>query len=308
VRRWPRRLGLALVELSVFLTVASLIYNAATSGRDQPAAKLYAGPYVRVDGTSIAYRRWGTTGTPVLLVGGFVEPSWVWEQVGTLLGRRHRVYALDLPPFGFSERRGPYTLAHWTQLVVGFEQALGIVRPVLVGHSLGTAVVVSAEVADPHSAAGVVLLDGDALPGGHGPGWVTGLLVSPWYTSLYRIVTGSDWIFREGLKSAWGSGHRPFTNAFVDEWQRPFRVSGTASAFASMLGHGVQGVDLATLRRVHGPRLVVWGAEDDVDSVSAGRRTAAVLGSRFVAIPGAGHLSMLAAPGAVARAVSTLAG
>ncbi|MGH2932995.1 MAG: alpha/beta fold hydrolase [Gaiellaceae bacterium] len=308
MRRWLRRLGLALVELIVFLTVASLIYNAATSGRDQPAAKLYAGPYVRVDGTSIAYRRWGTTGTPVLLVGGFAEPSWVWEQVGTLLGRRHRVYALDLPPFGFSERRGPYTLAHWTQLVVGFEQALGIVRPVLVGHSLGAAVVVSAEVADPRSAAGVVLLDGDALPGGHGPGWVTGLLVSPWYTSLYRIVTGSDWIFREGLKSAWGSGHRPFTNAFVDEWQRPFRVSGTASAFASMLGHGVQGVDLATLRRVHGPRLVVWGAEDDVDSVSAGRRTAAVLGSRLVAIPGAGHLSMLAAPGAVARAVSTLAG
>jgi len=308
VRRWLRRLGLAVVELVLFLTVASLIYNAATSGRDEPAAKLYAGPYVRVDGTSIAYRRWGTTGSPIVLVGGFVEPSWVWAKVGSLLGRRHRVYALDLPPFGFSERRAPYTLAHWTTLVLGFEQALGMARPVLVGHSLGAAVVVSVEVADPRAAAGIVLLDGDALPAGHGPGWLTDLLVPPWYTSLYRLVSGSDWVFRQGLKSAWGSGHPPFTNAFVDAWQRPFRVSGTASAFASMLGHGVPGVDLATLRRVRGPRLVVWGAEDHVDSISAGRKTAAALGCRFVAIPGAGHLSMLAGPGAVAREISTLTG
>lgn len=308
MRRWLRRLGLAAVELFLFLTVASLIYNAATSGRSEPAGKLYAGPYVRVDGTSIAYRRWGATGSPIVLVGGFVEPSFVWAKVGAQLGRRHRVYALDLPPFGFSQRRGPYTLAHWTALVLGFEKALGIVRPVLVGHSLGAAVVVSAEVADRRSAAGVVLLDGDALPVGQGPGWITGLLVPPWYTSLYRIVTGSDWIFRQGLKSAWGNGHPPFTNAFLDEWQRPFRVSGTASAFASMVGHGVLGVDLATLRRLRGPRLVVWGADDHVDSISAGRKTAAVLGSRFVAIPGAGHLSMLAAPGAVADAIATLAG
>jgi pimeloyl-ACP methyl ester carboxylesterase len=302
--RWLRRLGLAVVELVVFLTVASLIYNAATSGRDRAARKLYAGPYVQVDGTAIAYRRWGRDGSPVVLVSGFIEPSWVWQKVGTLLGRRHHVYALDLPPFGFSERRGPYTLAHWTQLVLDFEKALRISRPILVGHSLGAAVVVSAEVADPRSAAGVVLLDGDALPGGHGPGFLTDLLVPPWYTSVYRIVTGSDWIFRRGLRSAWGSGSPPFTNAFIAAWQRPFQVQGTAAAFASMIGHGVQGVDLATLRRVRGPRVVVWGAQDHVDSVDAGRRTAAVLHARFVAIPGAGHLSMLAAPRAVARAIS----
>ena len=305
--KWLRRAGRAIVELVVFLTVASLIYNAATARRQTAATALYKGPFVRVDGTLLAYRAWGTHGSPVVLVGGFIEPSWVWREVGAILGRRHRVYALDLPPFGFSERRGPYTLAHWTQLLEGFEARLGIVRPVVVGHSLGAGVAVSAAVQAPARTSGIVLLDGDALPGGGGPRWLGDLLVPPWYTSVYRLVTGSDWIFRRGLRSAWGSGTPPFTKAFIHAWQEPFRVSGTASAFKSMLPHGVQGVSTATLARVRIPRLVVWGADDHVDSVTAGRRTAAILHARFVEIPAAGHLSMLAAPQAVARAIATFA-
>jgi pimeloyl-ACP methyl ester carboxylesterase len=305
--KWLRRLGVALAELIVFLTVASLIYNVATAGRVESATALYHGPFVRVDGTLLAYRRWGTHGSPLILVSGFIEPSSVWETVGAALGRDHRVYAPDLPPFGFSERHGPYTLAHWTRLLEGFETALRIDRPVLVGHSLGAAVVVSAAVRSPGRTAGIVLLDGDALPGGHGPGWLTHLLVPPWFTSVYRILTGSDWIFRHGLRSAWGNGPPPFTNAFVDAWQKPFRVRGTAAAFTSMLSHGVQGVSESTLRAVRVPGLVVWGSDDHVDSVTAGRRTASLLRARFVEIRGAGHLSMLAAPALVAREIARLA-
>ncbi len=306
VKRWLRRLGIALVALVVLLTLASLAYNVATSGRDVAASKLYAGPYAEVDGTQLAYRRWGTHGTPIVLLGGFIEPSWVWHEVGPLLGRSHRVYAIDLPPFGYSQRRGPFTLARWTELVQGFDSRLDIRRPVLVGHSLGAAVAVSVATQSPRSVAGIVLLDGDALPGGGGAAWLSHLLVPPWYTSVYRIATGWDWIFRKGLDSAWGSSTPPFTKAFIDEWERPFRVSGTAAAFVSMLGHGIQGVSTATIAHVSVPRLVVWGSHDTVDSVSAGRETAALMHAPFVEIPGAGHLSMLARPTLVARAIERL--
>ena len=113
MKRWLRRIGIAIAAMFLILTAASLAYNVATSSRDVAATKLYAGAFVSVDGTSLAYRRWGTHGTAILLLGGFVEPSWVWHAVGPLLARRHRVFAIDLPPFGFSERRGPYTLARW---------------------------------------------------------------------------------------------------------------------------------------------------------------------------------------------------
>jgi pimeloyl-ACP methyl ester carboxylesterase len=307
LKRWLRRIGIALAALVLVLTVASLAYNAATAGRDVAAAKLYAGPYVRADGTQLAYRRWGSHGSPIVLVGGFIEPSWVWHDVGPILGRTHRVYALDLPPFGYSQRRGPFTLAHWTELVRAFDARLGIRRPVIVGHSLGAAVVVSLATQAPRTVAGIVLLDGDALPGGGAGAWLTHLLVPPWFTTLYRIATGWDWLFRRGLRSAWGPTTHPIRQAEIDQFERPFRVSGTASAFTSMLGHGIQGVSTATLAQVRVPRVVAWGAEDTVDSVSAGRRTAAIMHAPFVEIPGSGHLSMLAQPALVARAIERVA-
>jgi pimeloyl-ACP methyl ester carboxylesterase len=175
----------------------------------------------------------------------------------------------------------------------------------VVGHSLGAAVAVRLGADDPRAISGIVLLDGDALPGG-GAGWLSNLLVPPWYTSVYRIVTGSDWIVRSALKSAWGAGR--FPNLVVERFQRPFRVSGTATAIQSLFGEGIQGVSAATLRRVRVRRLVVWGAQDGVDSVTAGRRTATLLHARFVLIPRAGHLSMLAAPAPVSRAIDTFTG
>ena len=308
LKRWLRRIAIALAALALALTVSSLLFNLATAGRDVAPRKLYRGPFAQVDGTELAYRAWGSHGSPVLLLGGFLEPSWVWHEVGPRLARRHRVYALDLPPFGYSERRGPFTLGHWAGLVRGFERRLRLHRPVVVGHSLGAAVAVSVAEQAPADAAGIVLLDGDALPGGGRAAWLSHLLVPPWYTSLYRIATDWDWLFRRGLQSAWGSGAPPpFTPAFVEEWERPFRVRGTASAFASMLGYGIQGVSVSTLARIRVRSLVAWGSDDTVDSPAAGRRTAALLRAPFVAIPGAGHLSMLARPALVADAIERVA-
>jgi pimeloyl-ACP methyl ester carboxylesterase len=306
LKRVLRWIGIGLLVLFVALTLASLAFNAVSPG-GEAATRLYQGPFVRVDGTELAYRSWGSHGMPVVLLGGFIEPAWVWHRVGPLLGHTHRVYAVDLPPFGYSQRRGPYTLAHWADLVRGFEQRLALRRPVLVGHSLGAALVVLLAADHPGSTSGIVLLDGDARPGGGGASFVSHLLLPPWYTSAYRILTDWDWVFRKGLRDAWGPGRPPFTKAFVDEWERPFRVTGTAAAFASMLGHGIQGVSTRTIESVKVPALVAWGRNDAVDSATAGRQTASLLGVPFVEIPGAGHLSMLAQPALVVQAIERVA-
>ena len=70
-----------------------------------------------------------------------------------------------------------------------------------------------------------------------------------------------------------------------------------------MLGYGIQGVSVPTLVHLRPPALVAWGSHDEVDSVAAGRKTAALLRAPFVEIPGAGHLSMLAQPALVAAAI-----
>lgn len=307
--RWSKRLGIAVLALVVVLTVAAAAYDAASSG-GVPARALYAGPYVEVDGRSLAYRTWGRAGTPVVLLGGFVEPSDVWRKVGPLLARAgFRVYALDLPPFGYSERKGPYDVATWQAEVEGFERALGIVRPVLVGHSLGAATVVGEALRHPDALRGIVLLDGDAIRGSGPPSWLPRLAIDPYFTALYRLLTGWSWLFERGLGRAYGPGAPPLTAAEIARWQRPFRVAGTAQAFLQMLPHGIAGWTLADLRRVHGVRRVVaWGALDTVDSVASGRRSAEALRAPFVLLPRAGHLSMLVDPQGVAAAIRRVAG
>jgi pimeloyl-ACP methyl ester carboxylesterase len=288
----------------VAITLAAFVFDLATNGSARPASSLYPGPFVRVDGTLLAYRSWGHTGSPVVLLGGAGEPSWVWHDVGPLLARRgHRVYAVDLPPFGYSERRGPYTMAHWLQLLQGFERRLHIDRPVLVGHSLGAGVAAAAALAHPHDLAGIGLLDGDALAFGGNHGWLANLLVYPYYTALYRIVTGSDWIVGRVYRNAWGPSPPHPDHATLAQFERPFRVQGTEGALKQLFAGGIPGLTLTQLAHIHIPRTVIWGANDTVDSLTSGRATASALHTPLQAIARAGHLSMLARPDAVARRI-----
>ena len=304
LRRWSNKVGRLLLELAVVVTIASLVYNAATAARIEPVTELYAGPFVSVDGKLVAYRRWGRSGSPIVLLGGFVEPTQVWQAVGNRLGAAHRVFALDLPPFGFSQRKGPYTLRSWIALVHDFDLRFGLRCAVIVGHSLGAAVAVGEALAHPDELGGIVLLDGDAIAAGGAPSWLPDFVVGPWFTSIYRIATGSDWIFRRALRDAYGPHHPRLTHSVLRPWEQPFKVEGTLAAFKSMARYGIQGYRLADLRRVRVRSLVVWGQDDNVDSVGAGRASARALGVPFRVLPGAGHLSMLGAPGPLARVVA----
>jgi pimeloyl-ACP methyl ester carboxylesterase len=304
LRRALRFLGLGLLGLLLALTLAATAYDLVTAGDSRPARHLYPGPFVRIGDTLVAYRRWGTSGSPIVLIGGAAEPSWVWHSVGPLLAARgHRVFAIDLPPFGYSQRGGPYTMARWVALLRGFDRRLGIRRPVIVGHSLGAGVAAADALAHRSEVAGIVLLDGDAVPFGHGIGWLSHLLVFPYYPALFRIATGSDWLVSRVLANAWGPGHPHFGHRLLAVFERPFRVSGTAGALRRLAGGGIPGVLLSDLARLDVPRAVVWGAHDTVDSLASGRTTARVLRVPVVLIPNAGHLSMLANPRATAAAI-----
>ncbi|HVN59644.1 MAG TPA: alpha/beta hydrolase [Gaiellaceae bacterium] len=304
MKRWLKRIGIALLGLFAVVTLASVVYNRVSVPHTEPATALYPGPFVRLDGSQHAYRRWGTHGTPVVLVGGFAEASWVWERVAPRLARDHVVYAVDLPPFGYSERKGPYTLAAWADQVQAFQRALRLKRPLLVGHSIGAAVVAEVARRDPSSLRGIVLLDGDALKGGGGPSWLGRVLVDPYFTSLYRIVLHSDWIVRRILRMAYGPEHPPLTDALIARWVRPFSVSGTEAALRSAAGHGIAGLDFSQIQTIRIPARVVFGANDSQVPVSSGRRVAAALQAPFVVIPDAGHLALLTSPAAVAAAIT----
>ena len=307
-RRRARRALVGLVLVIVSVTGCSAGYNALSEPETAPPRALSPGPFVEAAGVLTRYRRWGASGSPIVLVGGFLEPTSVWERVAPLLARRHRVYALDLAGFGYSERTGTFTLKAWSDQVRAFLRALAIERPILVGHSLGAGVVAEVAREDPALVRGIVLADGDARRGGAGlPGWARGLLVDPFRTSLIRLALGSDYVVKMVLREVYGR-HRPRLDAReLERWRGPFRVEGTEHALAVMASREVQGLDLDEIRAITVPAALIWGERDSSVALSSGRTTAAALHAPLAVISGAGHLAMLTDPAPFAAALTRFA-
>ena len=146
MKRFLWRGFLGLLGLWLVVTAASLGYNLATNGTAAPPPGL---KYVQAAGINTRYDTWGTSGAPVVLVHGSAESVDTWSRVVPLLATNHRVYAYDITGYGYSERKGPYTVEHLAAQLLGFLEAMhlggpGEPRPILVGHSLGAGVAAEA--------------------------------------------------------------------------------------------------------------------------------------------------------------------
>jgi pimeloyl-ACP methyl ester carboxylesterase len=308
-RRWGRRIALAVAVLFVAATLSSWGYNAVTAGRANPPAGLR---FMQAGPVRTRYLTWGTGGSPVVLVHGAFESAMTWEPTARLLAGTHRVYAFDLVGFGYSQRDGHYSLDDQVRQLVAFLAALGLDRPVLVGHSSGAAIAVEATLRAPDRVAGLMLLDGDALATGAGArSPVRHLLFDPYRTTLLRLALHSDTLIRRVYSQQCGPACAPLSAAGVTMWRRPFQVAGAEAALWRMLDQGVPGLDpgrLGQLARLPLPKSVVFGAEDDVFPSNSAARTAERIGAPPPTIvAGAHHLTMTSDPGAVVGAVNALA-
>jgi pimeloyl-ACP methyl ester carboxylesterase len=304
--RWFLLTGLLLI---VALTLASAGFNLVSNGTaPRPPGLLMASG----GGFDTRYLEWGSTGTPVVLVPGAFETADTFDALGPVLGRTHRVYAIDLTGTGYSAPSPPYTADHEAAQLLAFLAAKGLTggnAPVLVGHSAGAAVVGAAAVAAGRAAVrAVVFLDGDATPLG-GPAFLGWLLIDPYRTSLLRIGLDQDWLIRDVYSSQCGPSCPSLNAAGVEKWRLPLQQPGFAGEFEYTLRHGIatmSDAEFAALRAVPVPKRVVYGANDPQMPASDARATARRIGAPPpAAVPGK-HLTMISSPDQVAAAVSAL--
>lgn len=90
------------------------------------------------------YLSWGAERNDLpnmVLLHGITSSAQSWVRVGPALAERYRVYALDMRGHGESIKPAPgtYGLRHTADDAAAFIEALGLERPVLVGHSWGGA-------------------------------------------------------------------------------------------------------------------------------------------------------------------------
>ena len=82
-------------------------------------------------------------GSPILFIHGWLGSWRYWMQSMESLAVEHRVYALDLWGFGDSDKSEKrFDIEHYVALITNFIEELGMINPVLVGHSLGAAIAI----------------------------------------------------------------------------------------------------------------------------------------------------------------------
>src|SRR5438105_1480808 len=116
-----------------------------------------------VGGCRLTYEDVGH-GIPVVLVHGLGASKVLWSDLRDRLGPDHRVIALDLRGAGETREDAPreLSLATWAEDLRGLLEELDVDRPMLIGHSLGAAIVVKYALQWPEGVRALVLRGADA--------------------------------------------------------------------------------------------------------------------------------------------------
>ncbi len=116
-------------------------------------------------GTALRISDSGGTGTPVVLLHGYLETLDVWEDFSTFFTPRYRVVAIDIPGHGISQVMGEvHTMEFVADVLAGVLDKQGIDRCFVVGHSMGGYVAEAFAARYPERLLGLVLFHSTADP------------------------------------------------------------------------------------------------------------------------------------------------
>ena len=222
-------------------------------------------------------------------------------------GRERRVFALDWPGFGASEKPAPdaftYSAASYAEILAGWLDGLGIARAVLLGNGIGASAAILYAAAHPQRTLGLAL----SGPLGFGAGGRFGRLAGSALTrpALLRRL--------EPLLTSLALGPTtPLTTAIAQR-RREQRTAGdypaSLAAFAALWRSLAEERDdlVAQAKEVTAPAIVLRGALDALVTESDAQRAADALGEHGgvrIELPDAGHLPFLQQPGPFLRAVA----
>lgn len=155
----------ATLVLGTILALASALALIGLLHRPAPGPLRLSRETVEVDGSLVSYHQSGGGADVVLLHGGMGSAE-DFTPVLELLAREFRVTAVDRPGFGLSQAAGDLaTYPGNAGQVAGLIRRLGLVRPVLVGHSHGGGVALQLAEDDPELPGALVLLASAWKPG-----------------------------------------------------------------------------------------------------------------------------------------------
>jgi pimeloyl-ACP methyl ester carboxylesterase len=265
--------------------------------------QLPADAFVTVGGQLVHVEQAGR-GEPVVLIHGFGASTYSWRKVIPAIAESHRVVAIDLNGFGYTQRpagRAAYTREAQAQLVLGTLDALGIDRAHIVGHSYGGGITLYLASQHPERFRTMVLVDSSA-PTYANDRRSRAAAFRPLDSLLVRLVFLRPAMIRRSLLSSFWDDSL-VTPDLVQAYSERLAIEGATGAFYGLTAPAPAGAPVE-LARIAVPALVLWGAHDELIAPETGRRAAARLpDAQFVLLDHSGHLPMEEEPEAFLRAL-----
>jgi pimeloyl-ACP methyl ester carboxylesterase len=252
---------------------------------------------------------------PVVLIHGASSNLESMRQpLGELLGRNHRVIAIDRPGHGWSTRESlsDSTPAVQARMIDEALEKLGVERAVVVGHSWGGAVVPALALHNPARVAGMVMLAPVTHRWNGGVAWYHNLgatpVIGPLFAYTLALPTGAL-MLNPGARGAF------LPQTMPDDYVR-------AAALPLLLRPReflANAWDMATLKQAVTAQMVRYGElrapaillHGDLDksvylTTHSQPFVKAVPHAELIALPGIGHLVQNAVPVQVVAAVERL--
>jgi pimeloyl-ACP methyl ester carboxylesterase len=306
ILRWSTKALLVLL-LSAVAVIAAFRLAAAlreTGARSELAPS--TGHLVSTSSGSMFVQEKGpANGVPVILFHGTAAWSELWRRsIDALASAGFRVIALDLPPFGFSDRPGSHARRDQAARVNDVLGQLPAAPAIIVGHSFGAGAATEFVMRYPERARALVMVDA-ALglteaasdpPLLLQPQWIREVLVSLTITNPLATKTL--------LKSLIEKKERGLAE-YVEILQRPTTLRGSTPDIADWLYYFVgadrtaESADRAAYARVKLPAAILWGDKDSVTPVAQARDLQTLLPqAELTLLPGLGHIPQIEDPDA----------
>ncbi|HYM14945.1 MAG TPA: alpha/beta hydrolase [Dehalococcoidia bacterium] len=256
------------------------------------------GRLIEIDGYTVHYVEQGS-GPAMLLVHGFGGSTYSYGRLMPLLARDHRVIAVDLKGYGYSQRDERAGLSHSDQVAMlrGLLRALGVERAVLVGHSMGGAIVQRFAATYPEMLEALVLAASVAGDERYRRMTPPAALVKP----LAPIIAGLA--AKRVLELSFYDPDR-LTDDLREQYLRPLRIRGTLEGILRSIGESARDPEIDR-SRITMPVLLLYAAHDRAVPLHTAQRLRALLPhARLVVIDRAAHLLLEERPEECARAIA----
>jgi pimeloyl-ACP methyl ester carboxylesterase len=240
------------------------------------------GRIATIDGVGIHYIERGN-GPPIVLIHGFGGHTFSFRYLIPDLATDHRVVALDLKGFGYSERppKSDYSLGEQARLVVGLMDALGIERAALIGHSMGGEVAMRVAVGWPERVERLVLAA--SISGERFPSLPLLPIIKPFLRLFARL-------FGRRVYKRMFYDRQLATADVLDAYRAPSRIRGSSDISYAVM-RDVRRDKTVDFKRIKQAVLILWASHDRiVPRWVLGRLRRRLPEAEVVKVVRAGHL------------------